>query len=234
MKPVHKRSPSFPYYAKDHITTFAQLNMEQRGAWVTLVSHIWWEGPITEEHAQRLVGEKRLQSVRFLTVDRSGRITFDWIEETRKKKRHVSDINAVNGALGGRGNRRGRRRKSERSANATDPLTEKKPSRAGKGKGKSNTVRGKVPAPATPFPYRTTEAIIALHKFEDMRSRTGKPLTEPARSMIFADLAVMGEADAIRSLNKSTRAGWPDVYPPTGKAPAPSVVAPSRKHTGTL
>jgi len=209
------RAPAFMFYPKDHITTLAALNYEERGAWVTLVSHCWWEGPLSLEVAKRLIGEKLLQSVRFLLHIRKNTVTFDWIEEARKKQAARSDVNATNGRMGGRGNRRGRKRKTERLPNDKRIESKTKPSRAGIANAKRNTIGGKERARASdaPFPFTTPAAVKAWTAFQLMRKDKLRPMFKDARSLIIADLQQMGEAEAIKALNKSVRSGWADVYP---------------------
>lgn len=210
------RAPAFQFYAKDHIATLAALTKEEGGAWAILVCHCWWEGPLTMDHATRLIGEKLLQSISFLLRIRHNKVTFDWMEDARAKQAAVSHVRSVAGELGGRGNRRGRRRKSKSFPIADQPLNKRKPSRVGDGVGKRNTVRGKVPAPATDtaFPFTSPSALKAWTDFQLMRKAKRNPMTKAARSLIIVHLSDMGEADAIKALHKSTRAGYPDVYPP--------------------
>lgn len=66
----------------------------------------------------------------------------------------------------------------------------------------------------TGSPFTSPEAIAAWVGFVEMRKKKGKPMTDRARELIVKDLLKMGEADAITSLDQSTRAGWVDVYPP--------------------
>jgi len=232
------RAPAFMYYAKDHIATLAALSLDERGAWITLVNHIWEHGgPITTDIAVRLVGKKQLESVRFLMRTKGNVITFDWIEETRKKQAQRSQINSVNGSLGGRPKSRGSKKKSERLPVANQPLNEKKPFRAENANAKGTTSRGKEHAPAQPF--ASIDYLVAWTNFEAMRKAKRRPLTDAATAMIYADLLAMGEKNAIASLNKSTRNGWPDVYPVNGspKANGAHVVketAHGKAHTGTL
>ena len=125
------KSPAFQYYAKDHIASKASLTMEERGAWSTLVDHCWEFGaPIPMALAVRLVGEKQIESLRFLLRIEGDTVTFDWLEETRAKQAERAAVNAENGKKGGRGNTRRSKAKSERKANANRNLNEKKPYRA--------------------------------------------------------------------------------------------------------
>lgn len=71
----------------------------------------------------------------------------------------------------------------------------------------------KKPEPA-PHPFDSPEYLAAFEAFDQMRIAKRKPMTDRARQLILADLSKMGEADAILSLNTSTRSGWTDVYPP--------------------
>jgi len=232
------RAPAFMYYAKDHIATLAALSLDERGAWITLVNHIWEHGgPITTDIAVRLVGKKQLESVRFLMRTKGNVITFDWIEETRKKQAQRSQINSLNGALGGRPKSRGTKEKSERFPFANQTLNEKKPFRAANANAKGNIQGVKEHAPAQPF--TSIDYLVAWTNFEAMRKVKRRPLTSAATSMIFADLLAMGEKNAIASLNKSTRNGWVDVYPLNAapKTNGPHVVkeaASGKAHTGTL
>lgn len=232
------RAPAFMYYPKDHIATLAALTMEERGAWVTLANHCWWEGPLTIDIATRLVGEKLLQSVRFLMRGRGNTVTFDWIEDARKKQAARSEVNAQNGAMGGRGNRRGRKAKSERFAIVKRTNTEIKPSRAGNANAKGIDTRGKVPAPAMPF--QSVKAQVAWHRFLEMRRSIGKPLDPGGPSLIISEtLEAMGEDAAIASLNKSTVSRWPDVYPvktspKANGAPKAQANGTAKAHTGQL
>jgi uncharacterized protein YdaU (DUF1376 family) len=137
------KAPAFQYYAKDHIATKASLTMEERGAWSTLVDHCWENGaPISMSLAVRLVGEKQIESLRFLLRIEGDLLTFDWMEETRAKQAERSHINATNGKLGGRGNTTASRKKSERKANGKRLENEKKPFRA-EDEVEDNTVRRK-------------------------------------------------------------------------------------------
>jgi uncharacterized protein YdaU (DUF1376 family) len=125
------KSPAFQYYVKDHIASKASLTMEERGAWSTLVDHCWEFGmPIPMALAVRLVGEKQIESLRFLLRIEGDTVTFDWLEETRAKQAERAAVNAENGKKGGRGNARRSKAKSERKANANRNLNEKKPYRA--------------------------------------------------------------------------------------------------------
>jgi hypothetical protein len=81
------KAPAFQYYAKDHIATKASLTMEERGAWTTLVDHCWEQGgPIPISLGVRLVGEKQIESLRFLLRIEGDTLTFDWMEDTGGKK----------------------------------------------------------------------------------------------------------------------------------------------------
>ncbi len=125
------KSPAFQYYAKDHIASKAGLTMEERGAWSTLVDHCWENGAaIPLALAVRLVGEKQIESLRFLLRIENDTVTFDWLEETRARQAERAAVNAENGKKGGRGNTRRSKAKSERKANAYRTLNEKKPFRA--------------------------------------------------------------------------------------------------------
>ena len=138
------KAPAFQYYAKDHIATKASLTMEERGAWSTLVDHCWENGaPISMEVATRLVGQKQMESLRFLLRIDGDLVTFDWIEETRKKQAERSLVNSTNGGKGGRGNKRGTKRKSERKANAYRNKRETKPFRAEDANEDTSTQEGK-------------------------------------------------------------------------------------------
>ena len=66
----------------------------------------------------------------------------------------------------------------------------------------------------TGCPFSSAEAIAAWDGFVAMRKKKGKAMTDRARELIVADLIKMGEADAVKALNNSTRGGWTDVYPP--------------------
>ena len=74
--------------------------------------------------------------------------------------------------------------------------------------------RKRTPVPELFMVFHSAEFNTAMDGFVAMRQAKRKPMTTQARKLIMADLAKMGEADAIRALNNSTRAGWTDVYPP--------------------
>lgn len=219
------RAPAFMFYAKDHITTLAALQMDERGAWITLVNHCWWEGPIPVPLAVRLIGEKLLESIGFLLRIRGGNVTFDWMEEARAKQAHVSRIRSEVAKGHGRPRSRGASPKSNSFSIVHQSSNKKNPSRAGiaNAKGITQVRKERARVAVRSFPFASIDANVAWQKFKEMRAAIRRPLTDAGAELFYDQLIAMGEADAIKALRQSTRKNYPDLYAPM--APRGAVAA---------
>jgi hypothetical protein len=70
-------------------------------------------------------------------------------------------------------------------------------------------------------PFDSPAFLAAWSGFVDMRTKKRAPITDRARSMLFAKLRSWGEAKAIQALDKSTVSSWTDVFEPKTETPPP-------------
>lgn len=206
------------------------LSLAEQGAYFLTFRHLWTRGPLSEEHLRRLCRE-HFDAVRDRMIEHGDALTFAWVEDARSRGESIRAKRVKAGEE--RAKQRADRRKeeakhilahpstppahaSDSSASALSMSVSMSPSQSSGGEKGTRTRKRSTPAP---LPFASEAFISSWNAFDDMRKAKRKPMTEQARAMILADLLKMGEAQAIRSLNKSTRNGWTDVYGSDDKGP---------------
>ena len=185
-----------------------ELSRSQVGTVMKLILRIWEFGPMLEDTVRTVSGvDFEVVRTRMFEVD--GKLSFEMVEDARSYGKRTRNQRVEAGIASA----------EKRAANSTTVqrpfngrstgVLSKSISSSDSGKERAR----KKPEPA-PHPFDSPEYLAAFEAFDQMRIAKRKPMTDRARQLILADLSKMGEADAILSLNTSTRSGWTDVYPP--------------------
>ena len=211
------KAPSIQFYPGDRLREIMPVmgDSEAVGAWCKAWMYLWGAGPSPVNVVAQVAG-KGWDKVGFLFRENEGLVSLDWMEEKRSETTAFRERQAANGRKGGRPKSNADKGKNPGlSSGITQTKAKKSPRVEGGGEeeGESKSTKERE-AKVITLPFTSEAFALAFAAFDDMRRKKGKPMTERARSMIITDLMKMGEAGAIESLNKSTRSGWTDVYPP--------------------
>lgn len=110
MQHYEEPAPAFQIYAGDRMAELAELSIEERGAWISLVFRLWREGPLPEARMERIAGA-HWKTVRFLFGIHSvpngfsargtgEHFSLKWLEDYRAfltEKRRKNNLNAQKG-----------------------------------------------------------------------------------------------------------------------------------------
>jgi prophage antirepressor-like protein len=113
-----------PMDMQRHGAMLQTLSMEEAGAWIKLVAHMWnTGGPLEAGVAARLAGQPILHQLQHLLRQEDGHCSMEWVEEARERQREISMRYAANGRMGGRGRKEGMARKARMDPSKAQQLT---------------------------------------------------------------------------------------------------------------
>lgn len=185
------------------------MSLEQEGAYMRCVRHIWRNGPLPEVRLAKVCGNV-WEAVKACAAEYEGGLSFSWLEDARTDAQGRSKRASVAGSASF--NARSTDVQQPFNGRSTDVLSISKSSSTSESTSQERKERVK-PEPKE-LPFTSDAFAVAWSGFEAMRKKKGKPMTDRARSMILADCLKYGEGEAIKALNASERAGWTDIYPP--------------------
>lgn len=207
--------------------------VEVEGAYFRVARLMAIHGPMTLVELRDRIGTVSVveRSLNWRSTDAEPLLSFRWLEEWRERANAARErtSRAGNASAEKRAKKKKGGNKRSTSVEHTSHSSSTNVEHATILSSTIKTDSGKERASDLPFPSQAFAD--AFEAYTIMRDGKKKPMTAYARKLIIADLTKMGEADAITSLNNSTRGGWTDVYPlKTGKgalrptAPTPNTV----------
>ena len=185
------------------------MSLEQEGAYMRCVRHIWRNGPLPEARLSKVCGNA-WEAVKACAAEYEGGLSFSWLEDARTDAQGRSKRASVAGSASF--NARSTDVQHKSNGRSTDVLSISKSSSTSK----SASQEGKEHAhePEIIPVGMSNDLFQAIKRWEQYRKEKRSALTPSGRVAFAAKCTKLGDARAIAAIDHSIAQGWTGMYEP--------------------